>query len=160
MMSNFESRAPEGYVCPVCIGLRGGEGETLISPEDIFYKDEQVSALINSFWQKGNEGHAIVVPNEHYENIYTLSAEVGHRIFDVAQKVAQAIRIAYEADGITTRQNNEPAGDQHAFHYHIHIFPRYDDDNFNNVKPEDKFLAEPEARVNYAEKLRTAMGET
>jgi hypothetical protein len=67
--------------------------------------------------------------------------------FDVAQKIALAMKEAYKCDGITTQQNNEPAGDQHAFHFHFHIFPRYKDDGYNQVQPKDKRLAEPEERA-------------
>jgi histidine triad (HIT) family protein len=101
-----------------------------------------------------NTGHVIVVPNIHYENIYDLPSEVGQHIFDITQRLAIAIKKAYKADGITIRQNNEPAGDQHAFHYHIHVFPRYENDGFNTITPDQKRLAEPKERAQYAGKLK------
>ena len=57
-------------------------------------------------------------------------------------------------DGITTLQNNEPAGGQHAFHYHFHIFPRYDDDALH-ANMMNKQLADPAKRKEYADKLRS-----
>jgi len=63
----------------------------------------------------------------------------------------------YQCDGITTRNNNEPAGDQHAFHYHFHVFPRYNDDGYNTFQPSDKRLAETEERAEYARKIKTAL---
>lgn len=126
------NHASRGYKCPICLGVAGVENaDTLIKKTDLVYKDELVSVFINSFWVRGNEGHVIVVPNEHFENIYEIPKELGHRIFEVTQKMAPAIRQSYKADGITIRQNNEPAGDQHAFHYHQHVFPRYTNDEFN-----------------------------
>jgi len=65
------------------------------------------------------------------------------------------MKAVYGCDGITTRQNNEPAGDQHAFHFHFHIFPRYSNDGYNTVQPSEKRLADPEERALYAEKLRS-----
>lgn len=121
------------------------------------YQDELVTAFINSFFVGVNSGHVIVVPNEHFENIYTLRSEYGHRVFDVAQRIALVMKEAYQCDGITTRQNNEPAGDQHAFHYHFHIFPRYNGDGFNAVQPCEKRLAEPEERAGWAEILRVVL---
>jgi diadenosine tetraphosphate (Ap4A) HIT family hydrolase len=41
--------------------------------------------------------------------------------------------------------------------YHIHVFPGYEDDGFNNIQPEDKRQAEPEERADYAEKLKAAL---
>jgi histidine triad (HIT) family protein len=59
----------------------------------------------------------------------------------------------YTCDGITTRQNNEPAGDQHAFHFHFHIFPRYKDDGFNKAQG-TKRSTTPAERKEYTDKLR------
>lgn len=119
----MKSHAPENYMCPICLGVKEIESsDTLMKPTDIVYKDDLVTAFINSFFVGKNAGHVIVVPNEHFESLYTLPVEYGHRIFDVAKKIALAMKDAYNCDGITTRQNNEPAGDQHAFHFHFHIF--------------------------------------
>lgn len=97
------------------------------------------------------------MPNEHYENIYELPIEVSHRISEVAQKLAVAIKKAYKSDGITTRQNNEPAGNQHAFHYHQHIYPRYKDDEFNIGMTQKSILSDPKGRIPYAKKLIAAL---
>lgn len=156
----IKSNAPENYECPICLGIEESESpKTLIKPTDIVYKDNLVTAFINSFFMGKNTGHVIVVPNEHFESLYTLPSEYGHRVFDIAKKVAIAMKEAYNCDGITTRQNNEPAGDQHAFHFHFHIFPRYDNDGYNTVQPSDKRLAEPEERAEYAKKLRAVMSQ-
>lgn len=122
----IKSNAPENYVCPICLGVKGIESsDTLMKPSDVVYKDDLVTVFINSFFMGKNAGHVIIVPNEHFESIYDLPQKYGHRVFDVAQKMAVALKEAHSCDGITTRQNNEPAGDQHAFHYHYHVFPRY-----------------------------------
>lgn len=150
------SNAPEGYVCPICLGIkRVASSDTLIKSSDIVYGDEKVTVFINSFFMGKNSGHVIVVPNIHYESIYDLPSEIGHHIFDVTQKLSAAIKKTYKADGITIKQNNEPAGDQHAFHYHVHIFPRYKNDGFNAIQPEQKRLAEPKERASYAERLKS-----
>jgi histidine triad (HIT) family protein len=65
----------------------------------------------------------------------------------------------YTCDGITTRQNNEPAGDQHAFHFHFHVFPRYENDGFNMAEPFEKRLADPKEREAYAQRIKTAIGK-
>lgn len=150
-----KSRASADYVCPICVGLQGGDKPaTLIEPTDFVYRDELVSALINTFFYGQNAGHVIVVPNKHFENLYTLPPEYGHRVFDVAQKVALAMKQAYKCDGITTRQNNEPAGDQHGMHFHLHVTPRYDNDTYNTIRPKDKRLASAKERASYAAKLK------
>jgi histidine triad (HIT) family protein len=87
----MNKHAPKNYICPICLGNRGTENEnTYLKQDDCVFRDELVRVYINSFWIGKNEGHLIVVPNEHYESIYGLQQDVGHRIFDVAQKMCSA----------------------------------------------------------------------
>lgn len=149
------NHAPKNYACPICLGIQGVESdETLLKQADLVYKDELVSAFINSFWVGKNEGHIIVVPNDHYENIYELPEDTGGKIFSVAKKIALALKKTYDCDGVTIRQNNEPASEQHAFHYHLHVFPRYKGDEFNQRVTEKSRLSDPTERLQYAKKLK------
>lgn len=126
------NHAPENYKCPICLGVQGVENDdTMIRRSDIVYKDDLVMVFIGSIWVGNNPGHPLVVPNEHYENIYDMPKEVGHRIFDVSKKIALALKEVRKCEGITFLQNNEPAGNQHAFHYHLHIYPRFKDDELH-----------------------------
>ncbi|MGH7157976.1 MAG: HIT family protein [Candidatus Saccharimonadales bacterium] len=154
----FQSNAPKDYVCPICLGVQGVvNDQTLMRPSDVVFQDDKVTVFINSFFMGKNAGHVIIVPNKHFENLYTIPKSYLYRIIEVAQRMAIAMKHAYKTDGITTRQNNEPAGDQHAFHFHFHVFPRYKDDRFNTVTPEQKRLASTEERTEYAQKLKAAL---
>jgi histidine triad (HIT) family protein len=151
------NHASQDYDCLICLGINGSNNaKTLIVADDIVYRDERVTALINSFWMKNNPGHVIIVPNKHFENIYELPDELGAHIHVVAKKMALAMKKAYGCDGIMTLQNNEPASGQHAFHYHLHIFPRYENDDLH-ANMMDKQLADPVERKEYADKLRAAL---
>ena len=119
------------YICPICLGVQGVENEnTLIRKTDILFKDEFVMVFIASYFIEGSEGHLIVVPVDHFENFYDLPNEIGSKIFSTARKFAIKMKSAYDCDGVNVLQNNEPAEGQHAFHYHMHLFPRYEGDNF------------------------------
>lgn len=148
------NHAPNDYKCPICIAIAGNESnDTWIKQDDIFYKDELVTGIISSKFIKGNEGHLLVVPNDHYENIYGLPEKVAHHIHNLGKKIAVALKEIRQCDGVTLVQNNEPAGDQHAFHYHLHIVPRFENDNFQ----EELWKAEksdPKDRLPYAKELR------
>ena len=149
----FNHASPD-YKCPICLGVQGIENEdTMLRQADLVYKDDKVSVFINSFFIDGNEGHVVIVPNKHFENLYDVEPEYGHQIFDISQKMAIGLKNAYGCDGITIRQNNEPASNQHAFHYHMHIFPRYNNDQFE-INVSHKRTSAPEERQNYISKIK------
>lgn len=142
------------YICPICLGNQGIENEhTMLLQQDLVHRTDLISIWMNSFWIEGNEGHLIVVPNEHFENLYTLPTNIGTAIFEASKQAAAALKNAYKCDGITLRQNNEPAGDQHAMHYHLHVFPRYEGDLFNENVLQEKRVAGVEERLERVEKL-------
>lgn len=145
------------YICPICLGIKEEVSDkTLLLPQDIAYKDELCTAFINSFWIKNNPGHVIVVPNKHFENIYDLPDDLGAHIFAIAKKISIVMKETYNCEGITLLQNNEPAGGQHAFHYHLHIFPRYEGDDLHKYM-DAKQLADPSERLTFATKLRASL---
>ncbi|OGJ20515.1 MAG: hypothetical protein A3J60_01445 [Candidatus Pacebacteria bacterium RIFCSPHIGHO2_02_FULL_46_9] len=141
------------YVCPICLAIRGIESEqTLILQQDILYKDAIVMVFTSSFFIHGSEGHVIVVPVAHYENLYVLPDEIGAKIFIVAKKFATKMKQAYRCDGVNVLQNNEPAAGQHALHYHLHLFPRYQgDDLWSHMG--DKRLANKAERLQFVRKF-------
>lgn len=126
----MKKHASPNYICPICLGIQGIENEnTLIRDSDILFIDEFIMVFVASYFIKGSEGHLIVVPIDHFENFYDLPDQIGSKIFSVAKKFAKKMKAAYDCDGINILQNNEPAAGQHAFHYHMHLFPRFKGDN-------------------------------
>lgn len=94
-----------------------------------------------------------MVPLEHFENMYDLPDEVGARVFSVAKKLSGAMTQAYGCSGVTTLQNNGPDAGQHAFHYHLHLFPRYAaDEIYTNMT--SKRETTPEERSVYVQKIQ------
>lgn len=155
------NHAPEDYICPLCLTVQGIENELNMAKQaDIVYQDERVTALINSKFIRNNPGHVIVVPNEHFENLYELPAPYSHRIMEVSQKIAIALKDVRKCDGVWIEQNNEPASGQHALHYHMHIVPRFVGDDLKKQLAEiGTYVSVPEERVIYAEELRRFLAE-
>ena len=147
---------PPGYPCPFC-ALVGG-GETAVSDQDdIVLVAERATALVSARWWPNNHGHVLVVPNAHHENLYDLPATDGHAVHDVVRTIAIAMRTSYGCEGISTRQHNEPAGYQDAWHYHVHVFPRYDNDHLYATLPYPEYVSAKQRRP-YAETLRAQLG--
>src|ERR1043165_894251 len=102
---------PDGYDCPFCTLAAGGEDEVR-SQRGIVCRTEDALALISARWWPNNKGHVLVVPTAHHEDLYDLPARYGHAVHDLVQRLAIAIRSSYGCQGVSTRQHNEPAGNQ------------------------------------------------
>ena len=124
---------------------------------DIFYQDDAVAALIGSHQWPKNAGHALIVPNQHFENIYELPVELGCKVFSVTQQTAFAMKEVYGYDGISTRQHNGPTGNQDVWHYHLHVFPRYESDNLYLSEQVEMPIKQ---RAQFAQKLNRYFSET
>jgi histidine triad (HIT) family protein len=74
-------------------------------------------------------------------------------VHDLVREVAIAIRQTYGCKGVSTRQHNEPAGNQDAWRYHVHVFRRYADDQLYSSAPYPQFVTR-EQRRPYADRLR------
>ncbi len=143
---------PENYICPFCSLIQGFKNEKVLSvPSDIIYHDDIVTAFIGSHQWPNNHGNVIIIPNEHFENIYDLPPQLNFNIYRLARSLAIVLKAAYQCDGISTRQHNEPAGNQDVWHYHVHVTPRYMDDNFYSSHREVMPVSE---RAIHAKKIR------
>lgn len=117
---------------------------------------EEVVVLLNPF--PINPGHALVVPRRHVRDIYGLPDELTGPILSMAARIARAVKREFTADGVTLRQNNEAASDQHLFHFHLHVIPRVNGDLFGfQGSPE---LAVDDVQQMIAVRLRGALDST
>lgn len=144
---------PPDYVCPFCRLLAGVESD-YNKKQDIVYQNEHATAIIAPKWWVNNAGHVLVVPNKHYENIYTIPDDALAEVYKVVKKLAIAIRSTYDCEGTSTRQHNEPAGHQDVWHLHVHVYPRYTDDKLYQNHDKAGFVDSGE-RLPYADKLRS-----
>ena len=141
------SHQPETYDCPFC-GIQRGVFDQHSRPGDVVAVTDLAFTRISPKWWPANPGAALVIPREHHENLYAVPPDIGHAVWDLVQQVAVAMRTAYACEGVSTRQHNEPAGDQDVWHLHVHVFPRHRDDSLYErnseaswVGPEERALA-------------------
>lgn len=128
------NHAPENYPCPFCLLVQGIKNEHVYSGQsDIVDQNDVVTAFVSSHQWPNNHGNVIIIPNKHFENIYDLPVTYALEIHQMAKRLALAMKLAYGCDGISTRQHNEPAGNQDVWHYHLHVTPRYQNDNIYNT---------------------------
>jgi histidine triad (HIT) family protein len=151
----MHNHAPQGYSCPFCaIAKQSAPESEMFAPTDVLYQDASVLALLGAFQWPNHPGNVVVLPCEHFENIYDLPPHLACPIHDLSRAIALAMKAAWACDGVSTRQHNEPAGNQDVWHYHQHVTPRYEGDNFYASYVGGKALMPVERRAEQAAKLR------
>jgi histidine triad (HIT) family protein len=151
---------PDGYQCPICRIAKGDDLEDGYTQQvDVVYRDETVTAFVALAWWPENAGHVLVVPNEHFENVYDIPDDVLSAVQVAGKRMALALKAVYGCEGTSFRQHNEPAGYQEIWHYHLHVFPRYHGDDLYLRTMERRFTT-PEEREPYARKLRMFLEQT
>ena len=107
-----------------CIFCKIANGEI---PSATVYEDS-ICRVIRDV-NPANKGHALIIPKEHFDNIYSMDAETAAKIFTIATEVAKAQKAELNPDGLNILQNNGEAAGQTVFHFHMHLVPRYIKDN-------------------------------
>ncbi|MES2409581.1 MAG: HIT family protein [Patescibacteria group bacterium] len=110
-----------------CIFCKIVKGEI---PSFKVYEDENSLAFLDI--HPKNQGQTLVIPKEHTENIYGLTDETMARLSLVVKKIAVAVKNGLNSDGVNLLMNNEEAAGQIIFHTHIHVVPRFRNDNFDH----------------------------
>jgi len=91
-------------------------------PAQFVYEDEKLVAFLDI--SPVNPGHTLVVPKEHYRNMYDTPDELFAHAMVKVKKIADAIVRATKSNGTNIGINNGAAAGQVVFHTHIHIIPR------------------------------------
>jgi len=99
-------------------------------PAEAIYRDNICIAFLDI--HPNNLGHTLIVPLEHYENLYDLPDQLLSSIAPQIKKVTLMVKKGVSADGINIAMNNEKAAGQIVNHAHIHIIPRFNDDGFKH----------------------------
>lgn len=97
-------------------------------PSKTIYEDEIIKVIMNI--NPNSNGHLLVLPKEHLENINNISTELVSHMFNVIkEKLYPLLKEKLNCGGLTLIQNNELG--QEIKHYHIHLVPRYSNDNID-----------------------------
>ena len=107
-------------------------------PSNTIYEDEDFKVIMDI--APATKGHALVLPKNHFDNIYDIDSEVLGKAAKVAQKVIKHATEILGCDGYNLLQNNGEIAGQTVFHFHMHLIPRYENmDNENVLKfiPQD-----------------------
>ena len=100
-------------------------------------------------------GHALVLTKAPSRNLLDADAAVLGRLMETVQKIARAVKQAFEADGVMVIQYNEAPAGQTIFHLHVHVIPRFAG---VPLRPHTGEMEDPQVLATNAEKVRRALG--
>ena len=106
-----------------CIFCKIANGEI---PSNTIYEDDRFRVILDN--GPATKGHALVLPKEHFADLYEIPEDVLSGAAAVAKKVAATMKEKLGCDGLNLVQNNGEAAGQTVMHFHLHIIPRYEND--------------------------------
>jgi len=115
---------------------------------------EDADALVFMDVMPQAPGHTLIVPKAASRNLLDADPDVLARLAPLTQRIARAVKTAFEADGVTLVQFNEPASGQTVYHLHYHIIPRHEG---VALMPHSREMEKPEVLAEHAEKIRKAL---
>lgn len=119
-------------------------------PAEILWEDDRVIAILDI--NPIHYGHALVIPKHHTRDLLTLNEDDLHAVMLATQKVARALVQGLGLEGFNIFSNNGKIAGQSVFHFHMHVTPRYPDDNIRFVLQLKTYRND--AMAEYARKIR------
>ena len=124
-----------------CIFCKLANGEI---PTNAIYEDDTFKVILDM--GPATKGHALILPKDHYDNLFEIDDQVAGKAMILAKKLANKMMDKLGADGLNLVQNNNEAAGQTVNHFHLHVIPRYKDDGqnilWNPTKPTEEELKE------------------
>ena len=120
-----------------CIFCKIAKGEIYSAT---VYEDSHFTVILDV--NPATKGHCLIIPKEHFDNIYDLDGETAGKLFALATCIARAMRDALKCDGLNLVQNNGEIAGQTVNHFHLHLIPRYEGDGLNLNWPQQEISAE------------------
>ena len=121
-------------------------------PSHKVYEDADALVFMDAMPQAA--GHTLIVPKAPSRNLLDADPKVLARLAPLVQRMARAVKAAFDADGVTVVQFNEPSSGQTVFHLHYHIIPRHEG---VPLMPHSRAMEKPEVLAMHAEKVRKAL---
>ena len=101
--------------CPFCEIVSGKASASIV------YEDATILVFMDRY--PANIGHTLIIPRDHWENIFEIPEKILVKMVTIAKKVSIAVKKTVNADGIRIIQLNGKAAGQVVMHIHIHIIP-------------------------------------
>lgn len=119
-----------------------------VIPSDTIYEDEDFKVIMDI--SPAAKGHAIILAKKHSANLFELDDDTAAKALAVARRVACAMKEELHFDGLNLLQNNGEAAGQTVFHFHMHLIPRFQDDQVEMTWIQGKYADGDAAKIAQA----------
>lgn len=103
-----------------CIFCKIANGEI---PSATVYEDSDFRVILDL--GPASEGHALILPKNHFKDVCDLDEKTAAKILPLAAKMGAAMKKSLGCAGFNLVQNNGKEAGQTVFHFHMHVIPRY-----------------------------------
>ncbi len=110
------------------------------------FESQDFRVILDKF--PSGKGHTLILPKEHFDDIYDMDAETAGKLFGLATVVAKAIKKVTGCEGLNILQNNGPVAGQTVMHFHMHLIPRFENDGLKFNWPTQAFDDEELAAIS------------
>ena len=100
-------------------------------PSNTIYEDEDFKVILDV--NPASRGHALILPKDHYADIYEIDEETASKAMRLAKRLALHMTKRLDCDGFNILQNNHEVAGQTVFHFHMHLIPRYQNAKNNDI---------------------------
>ena len=121
-------------------------------PAHKIYEDASTIAILDVMPQ--SDGHTLIIPKAEAENLFDLEPAMAEAVIRVSQRIARAVRTAFQPDGVTLMQFNGAEAGQTVFHFHLHVIPRY---LGQPLRAHGTGFADPAVLAKHAAQLRAVL---
>ncbi|MEK7818509.1 MAG: HIT family protein [Bacteroidota bacterium] len=122
-------------------------------PSEILFENEQALSILDI--NPIHYGHALIIPKRHSKNFLDVHKDDLQGIMEATHTVANALVKELNLEAFNFFSNNGEIAGQSVFHFHIHVTPRYADDNIKFVLQLKKY--EGDLQKEFAKRIRTSI---
>ena len=136
------------HYCIFCSIINGSsEGITV-------YNNDHFLVLMDKY--PISHGHTLVIPKKHYDNLLFMPSDEVGKLYSLVSIIAKAVVSAVSADGFNVGQNNGKSANQIIPHVHVHIIPRFNNDNANGRWP-TRYIAKEEELCDFSKRIKNQL---
>lgn len=102
-------------------------------PGSKIYENDYCIAILDI--SQTTKGHTLVIPKRHVENVFDLNKDECRAVMEACVYVSNKLKEKLGVENVNLLNNSGVLAGQVVMHFHMHIIPRYGNDEFKVIQP-------------------------